>query len=256
MRRTLLAAAIGFGIMGKAFADETTADIVQVGDQNAVTVTQTSVSYSGAYTLQSGNNQEITLNQTGYSYFKGTQYGVDNQATVNQNGGSNVAEVYQASEERAHFVTLDQRGTANSAYLTQADGNSNYINLEQNGFANSSNVNQTWEGSSYVGTQVGEFNSATTNQSGASANVDQAGNRNETTLYQEGYGFGAHVSVSQAGDSNSANVAQFGNRYSAGTVILSQNGDDNRANVNEMSGMGSFTFSQTSQPNQEMIETK
>ena len=39
MRRTLLAAAIGFGIMGKAFADETTADIVQVGDQNAVTVT-------------------------------------------------------------------------------------------------------------------------------------------------------------------------------------------------------------------------
>lgn len=128
-----------------------------------------------AETIQTGNDNEIILEQTGPNLAIQLQQGTLNWSRVVQNGDNNLAltdqrgyalqaqivqtgsqnqaSVYQANLDYSSVAQIDQLGTANLVELVQQDGNGNYAVLHQRGAGNVQQVDQTFYVNSWMPVQ-------------------------------------------------------------------------------------------------------
>ncbi len=223
---------------------------------------------------QTGNDNEIILEQNGWNsasqvqqgdrnYSRVRQDGGDNRVQTNQlnldnwtevvqNGSSNQASVIQIGDiYSGHSASIVQLGTDNLAEVSQMDGNGAQANIHQEGAGNVHRVTQLYYMNEADSRSVGTNNLTEISQEWAgSARTDQLGNDNRITIEQGFLPYGGLVSVYQDGGSNEAAVNQQGGRYYVGQVELRQLGSANRAQVTQWAGFSSFTFTQEGSGNE------
>ena len=220
-----------------------------------------------AETIQTGNDNEIILEQTGPNLATQLQQGTLNwsrvvqdgdnnlaltdqrgyalQAQIVQTGSQNQASVYQANLDYSSVAQIDQLGTANLVELVQQDGNGNYAVLHQRGAGNVQQVDQTFYVNSLDARSEGNDNLIEVVQNGGgSAQLSQLGNGNRLDILQESPAYGSSARVTQDGDFNQAAVTQIGGRYYTGEVRLVQRGDSNSADVTQWAGFSTVEYTQ------------
>lgn len=245
-KRTILAAAVSILITGYTHADEHFAEIVQIGNDNNVTQSQSGIGQR-ASSSQSGFLLITDIEQLGARNSAITyQAGPESQIQIIQDGAANQVRVDQAAEVTGHRASIFQTGAVNEASVEQLEGVGNGTSLTQIGDANVANVQQQGFGGSFNGVQEGVSNVLSVVQlSATSARTVQTGSDNVITLSQDGFPYGSFASISQDGTGNEATLDQRATgRYPSGDVQLTQTGTDNLADVTTQIAFGNFAFTQ------------
>ena len=166
----------------------------------AITAAVPQVSGRSAYVSQIGEDNQVTLRQSGEAQADVQQFGFANSARITQSAISEVrASLSQIGGE--NVALLDQTGAGSAMLIVQQNGRSNSAVALQNGdnAYNAAQLTQAGDGNSVVLTQYGSSNEAA---------LSQFGNSNR-------------MSVEQSGSGNSLEWAQVGNNLSAPTVSQS-----------------------------------
>ena len=141
-------------VVDQSFGENNVAQVLQVGDLNAIyadqfeSVGSTLALYQQGtgnvhFTYQSGDSHVLNATSVGSDNKvyasdwkgpqKGGQFGSNQRATVNQNGTTNIASFKQ--DGIGHVMTTNQTGYGNKTTVTQAD-NYNELYFDQNGSDN------------------------------------------------------------------------------------------------------------------------
>ncbi|HCJ30591.1 MAG TPA: hypothetical protein DHV63_15200 [Pseudomonas sp.] len=229
-KMTPLAAALLVAVSGSVLANEHMAEVEQIGTNNSTEQTQSGV-MQRSFILQNGTENRALTDQSGTS-------SEDGQASIEQVGMQNLAEIYQVNGGSPGTATAEiyQAGTANSATLEQQV----YLNdlsvtatIHQEGTGNRLNARQSWVGNELNVVSIGQENLVEVIQPGFSIlQVQQTGTANELRFEYMTSGFGeGFAAVEQVGTANQADISQYSGRYPGGEIFLNQYGMANVANI-------------------------
>ncbi|WP_116033287.1 hypothetical protein [Rhodohalobacter sp. SW132] len=254
-------------------AGDNTANVTQVGDNDAFIFQGTSSFFGGGAGTASGNTATVVQSGDnrmpaggpiqGVDIYQGTDGGtaINSNATVNQDGNDNYVTVFQgifgggnATDLKANVVQIGNNNDGNIRQAQNAISYGDEASLTQNGSENFSSIFQGFGGGS-----ASENNTATVTQTG---NNNWAG-----SIYQgadlggTGVGSGAGIAayntaaVLQNGsgdgtqDSGAARIFQGANGGEAfsNTALIEQHGDYNLANLRQGEGDGAISSNSTAQ---------
>lgn len=244
-----------------------TAQITQVGNENAVRIVQAEVHGSEATLYQQGNGNDFTvtqrayvntldasavgngnvqvIEQLGFGDAVTRQFGNDNrigvvQETYGQGGSADLTQTGERNEldvtqfgSRYYLgtTTFTQTGNDNVASVAH-DGGFSTIDFAQTGDRNDAQISQGARDGTLSGQQLGNDNEVILEQSFDSPTllVLQDGNANFADVLQASYE--ASADLSQIGNDNQATIRQITESlYGGDTAIVTQQGNGNVANL-------------------------
>ncbi|WP_340104130.1 hypothetical protein [Rhodohalobacter sp. 8-1] len=227
------------GMLNTAFisqeADNDEASIQQSGDNNIATVLQGfHVDANGydtdAEIIQIGNRNEATITQTGRHEVSGF---------IHQTGDDNIAFIEQDKTDdfnNARVQIIQTGGEENFVLQQQEDRRGVFGEVLQDGSENYVHQTQTIGGggsgqfSHVLSKQLGDFNTADVDQNGerGSGETHQHGDDNDAFITQDGDENSGHIL--QEGMLNMATINQMGNLHNAN---IHQNGESNTASITQ-----------------------
>ena len=220
------------GARNRAYVD-------QKGDGAESVILQGSKNRLGASVIQDGDSTSFI-----------EQFGRSSETEVRQRGDGNDSVVFQIANNSAlgslsnASIGVDQLGNDNSAFFYQGDISDTN---EEGNFRGS--VKQTGDGNTSTTTQLSDIPAHPLAGQLSYATTRQIGNGNDSIILQTGI-TDARVGVLQQGDDNFSDVMQQNNLARApgdgSQVDVQQFGNKNDSTVNQNSGLGSATVSQTS----------
>lgn len=208
---------------------------------------------SGIYIDQIGNNDVVTIRQTGSHNLIG---GVNQQAAKIRDSNNYISIKQGNGNLGKNEIDMSVTGGSNNLYLTQASdpngisAGDNYQKVNVSGFSNTVTVGQTNDGGlqgHFAEIDVtGNYNNVTVSQSNnTQKQAFISANGNNNTIQTTQSGTGAHyVSVSTVGDGNSAVVNQSGSTPNTATISLTNAGAPASVNLTQTGGQ-SYSVQQT-----------
>lgn len=248
----------GTGNIGGNFAGTSGLGIDQIGNFNALEITQSDQKNAVRQVQQISSNTGTALsNSAKISQNKNNQVSrilQDNEGDGSNAGNANFIDVVQSNEGNkigtitgfSDTLGLTQIGTGNDMDIDQTSGFNEITLAVQNGDRNALTVLQrTGNGNDALNLdQIGDDNVIDIEQTGSLnvlANLFQSGNENSATITQTGSS-NTVMTVDQYGDDNLLDLVQNG----AGNMVqlVDQSGGNNTANLDfqgNNNGAGSFS---------------